>query len=287
MPVGVGIAPTKTLAKLANHAAKKIPQTDGVCLLDTPAKWQWLQRRLPVNKVWGIGSKIARRLNALDIHTVYELACADRKFLRQQFSVNVERTVEELNGRPAIALEQQPAAKKQIYCTRSFGEKPTSLQPLLHAVSAYACRAAEKMRAQQHVVRSLQVFINTSPYDADYYSRSQVIQLPYATDDSRVIVAAARTAVTEIFSPGRRYLKAGVGLLELSDKQFAQSDLFSRGPSLAAEQLMTAIDNINRRYGQGTTFLAAQGSGQRWHMRQQYRSPAYTTRWSDVPLIKC
>ena len=287
MPVSVGIAPTKTLAKLANHAAKKIPKLRGVCMLDAPDKWQWLQKRLPVTKIWGIGSRFGRRLNALNIHTAYELARADAKQLRRQFSVDIERTINELNGISAIALEQQVAAKKQIYCTRSFGDKPTTLPPLQHAVSAYTARAGEKLRQQQHLASVLQVFINTSPYEDNYYSRSQLVKLPYPTDDSRILSHAARATVEKIFSPGKRYLKAGVGLLELTDRQFLQPDLFHPGQSLQTQQLMTAVDAINQRYGQGAAYWAAEGSKQRWRMRQQYLSPAYTTRWGDLPKILC
>ena len=181
MPVCVGMAPTKTLAKLANHAAKKIDKANGVCLLDNPRKWQWVLKRIPVTKVWGIGSKLGRRLNAMKIYSAYELATADPKYLRKQFSVNVERTITELNGVSAIPLEEIPEPKQQIYCTRSFGEKPTELQPLLQAVSGYTSRAAEKLRKQQHFASSIQVFINTSPYEQNYYGNSITVQLPYPT----------------------------------------------------------------------------------------------------------
>lgn len=287
MPVSVGMAPTKTLAKLASHAAKKIPRTSGVCLLDTAPKWQWLQERLPVTKVWGIGSRIGRRLNALGIHTAYQLACADAKQLRRQFSVDIERTINELNGIAAISLEQQVSPKKQIYCTRSFGNKPTTLLPLQNAISAYTARAGEKLRRQQHLAGTLQVFINTSPYEENYYSRSHLIKLPYPTDDSRVLSRAARAGVEKLFRPGKAYLKAGVGLLELSDRQYRQGDLFHPGQSLRVDELMAAVDKINQRYGQGSAYWAAEGSGQRWRMRQQYRSPAYTTRWGDLPRVSC
>lgn len=287
MPVGVGIAPSKTLAKLANHAAKKIAQTDGVCLLDTPKKWQWLQQRMPVTKVWGIGSRLGKRLAVMRIYTALDLAKANPKYLRQQFGVNVERTIEELNGHPAIPLEQQPPAKKQIYCTRSFGDKPTELAPLQHAISGYAARAAEKLRAQQHVASAIQVFINTSPHEPNYYSNSRVALLPYPTNDSRIIAGLAKQLLSQIYRPHHRYLKAGIGLLELSARQYQQADLFTPGQSIKTDALMTILDSINRRYGQGASYLAAEGSNQRWKMRQRYRSPAYTTRWGELPGIVC
>ena len=287
MPVCVGIAPTKTLAKLANHTAKKIEQTGGVCVLDTPAKWQWVLKRIATDKIWGVGSRTSRRLAALGINTAYQLATAEPKYLRKQFNVNLERTIEELNGRVALSLEQQPPAKKQIFCTRSFGTKPDTLKPIENAISAYAARAAEKLRAQQHFVNTLQVFIHTSPHEPGYYSNSQIVKLPYPTDDTRIIVAAARRAVQAIYQPGKRYLKAGIGLLELSDRQHLQADLFTPGQTLAADALMQALDKINQRYGQGAAYLASEGVKQRWRMRQNFLSPAYTTRWPDIPAIRC
>ena len=287
MPVGVGIAPSKTLAKLANHAAKHIAKTQGVCVLDAEHKWQWLQKRLPVSKVWGIGRRLSKRLQLMAIHSVYDLAMADAKQLRRQFSVNVERTIEELNGVSCIPLEEQPPAKGQIFCSRSFGNKLTTLLPLQHAVSAYAARAAEKLRAQQHAASAVQVFINTSPYEPDYYSKSVVLQLPYSTDDSRLIVSVARAAVGQLFSPNRRYLKAGVGLLDLRDKHYQQHDLFTVGQSLKSDSVMAALDRINKRFGQRSVYLASEGSKERWRMRQQFRSPCYTTSWSDLPEICC
>lgn len=287
MPVCVGIAPSKTLSKLANHAAKKIPQANGVCVLDTAGKWRWVLRRMPVNKVWGVGAAFSKKLNGLSIYSAYDLASADPKRLRQQFNVNIERTINELNGIACIALDEQPPAKKNIFCTRSFGDKPCELKPIEDAVSAYAARAAEKLRAQNHYVKTLQVFINTSPFEPDYYSRSVIVKLPYGSNDTRMIAGAAKRAVKQIFIPGKRYLKAGVGLIDLHDKRFMQSDLFQAGQPIQAEQLMSVMDKINQRYGQGASFLAAEGSKKRWRMRQNFLSPCYTTRWADIPSIQC
>jgi DNA polymerase V len=287
MPVCVGIAPTKTLAKLANHAAKKIDKSEGVCLLDKPHKWQWVLKRIPVTKVWGIGPRFGQRLNAIKIYSAYELAAADPKYLRQQFNVNVERTIRELNGICAIPLQEYPEPKQQIYCTRSFGEKLTELQPLLHAVSGYTARAAEKLRQQQHFASAMQVFINTSPHEPHYYGNSLTTQLPYPTDDTRILLSHAQQIVRKIFKADKRYLKAGVGLLGLTHKQFMQSDLFYPRQSIQSERLMAVLDAINQRYGQGSSYIAAQGSSQRWTMRQHYLSPAYTTRWRDIPVICC
>lgn len=287
MPVSIGFAPTKTLAKLANRAAKDMVKTQGVCLLDTAEKWQWLQKRTPVTSLWGIGRRLGQHLQRLNINTAFELAQTEPKHMRALFSVNLERTIEELNGRSAIPLEHAPSAKQEIFCSRSFGTKPTTLLPLQQAISAYAARATEKLRAQQSLSSAIQVFINTSPYEDKPYYASQVIQLPYPTDDTRLIIQEAKRLLSTLYSPNRRYLKTGIGLLDLTTKHHRQQDLFLPGQSLKTEHLMAAIDKVNKRFGQGTLFLASEGSKERWRMRQHYQSPAYTTRWSDIPSVSC
>ncbi len=286
MPVGVGIAPSKTLAKLANRAAKKIPQCQGVCVLDEPHKWQWLQQRTPITQLWGIAGRLARRLAEFNITTAYDLARADPKVLRRKLSVNIERMVEELNGVSCIAFDELPPAKQQIYCTRSFGEKITTLEPIQQAITLYASRAAEKLRQQESLASSLHVFLHTSPFEDGYYSNSTVVQLPYPTDDSRVIAALAKTTIAKLYRPHYRFLKAGVGLLELSPKGSQQYDLFHPGQSGKADQLMQVVDQVNHRYGRGSVFLGAEGIHKKWKMRQAYTSPAYTTRWTDLPVVR-
>ena len=287
IPVGVGIAPTKTLAKIANHVAKKHRQTTGVCVLDKPYKWEWALRRLPVTAIWGVAKRMAARLADLNIHTAWELATANPKIVRRRCNVNIERTIEELNGHACFALEELPAAKKQIYCSRSFGKKAKTLQPVLEAISLYASRAAEKLRAQNHLALTLHVFIHTSPFKPNYHSVSTIEQLPYPTDDSRIITALAREAATRLYSEGHAFLKAGVGLIEIIDRKHLQFDLWEQGQSNRADKVMTVVDNINRLEGKGTIFLAAQGMSKPWYMRQQFTSPQYTTKWQDIPVVNC
>jgi len=286
MPVSVGMAPTKTLAKLANHAAKKIPKCNGVCVLDDVQKRHWLLKRIPIQKVWGVGSRLSKRLNSLDISTAYELAKADPKFIRKQFSVCIERTINELNGVACIALEDENTPKKQIYCTRSFGNKTNQLAAILQAVSLYACRAAEKLRKQGAVASTMSVFLQP-PKTSPFPSKNMIVKLPYASDDSRLISAAARKAAAELFQPEQYYMKAGVGLIELTPKHLQQFDLFHETQHPQSNALMELIDKANQRYGRGTLFLSAEGVEKKWHMRQSYRSPSYTTRWTDIPKIRC
>ncbi|BBM04098.1 Y-family DNA polymerase [Microbulbifer sp. GL-2] len=286
MPVGVGIAPSKTLAKLANRAAKKITKCRGVCVLDSPPRWQWLQRRMLVDKVWGVGRRLAKRLQEFGIETAYDLAQANPKVLRKRTNINIERTIEELNGTPCFSLEEQPPAKKQIYCTRSFGEKLTELQPLLQATTLYASRAAEKLRAQESLVTAIHIFLHTSPHEPNYYSRSTVVRCPYPTDDTRLIATLAKRAIQELYHPGHRFMKAGVGLVEMVPRALGQGDLFTAGQPSRAGVMMQVLDRANQRFGRGTLFLGAEGVHKQWKMRQAYRSPAYTTQWQALPLVK-
>lgn len=286
MPVGVGIAPTKTLAKLANRVAKKMPHTRGVCVLDEPHKWEWVLKRSKVTDIWGIASRMAKRLEALNIHNAWDLASSNAKLVRRHCNVNIERTISELNGIPCYELEDIPPAKKQIYCTRSFGKKATNLEPILNALSLYAARAAEKLRYQNHLALTIHVFIHTSPFEPNFYSNSHVAKLPYPTDDTRVITSVVRQLGTALYKEGYAFLKAGIGLIEIIDKNDYQFDLFHPGQSQQADKLMDVMDLINRREGKGTVFLGAQGVSKPWYMRQQFTSPQYTTKWSDIPTVQ-
>ena len=287
LPVGVGIAPTKTLAKLANRAAKTIAKCQGVCVLDTAKKWDWMKQRTPVNKIWGISSRFSSRLAELNIYTAMDLASADPKAIRHYFNVCVERIIEELNGHSCLSLEEIPAAKKQIYCTRSFAQKTSQLQPILEAVSLYTARACEKLRAQHSLAASIQVLLYSSTYENNVYNSRQMIKLPYPTDDTCLISNIARTAIRHLVKSGASYMKAGIGLLELSSKRHQQLDLFHSGQSLQTDRLMQVMDKINTTYGKNSIYIAAEGVHKKWAMRQAHRSPSYTSRWDELPIISC
>lgn len=286
IPVGVGIAPTKTLAKVANKAAKSIPQCQGICVLDTPEKWSWMLKRMPVTDIWGVAKRTAKRLEGLNIQTAWDLATANPKIVRRHSNVCLERTIEELNGRSCLPLEAVPPDKQQIYCTRSFGHPTHSIDPILEAVSLYTSRAAEKLRKQRHLVGFMQVFIHTSPHKSNYRSASEVVPLLHPMDDTRKLITAARSAVTRLYKEGFAYIKAGIGLLDLVDKREYQPDLFVGGPTEDAQALMATLDRVNRRIGKGTLFLGAQGVRKPWYMKQQFCSKQYTTSWSEIPTVK-
>jgi DNA polymerase V len=287
IPVGVGIAETKTLAKLANRAAKKINALNFVCVVENNVQREWLLKKVPVGDVWGVGRRISAKLNAMGIISAYDLSRVNTKHLRKHFSVVLERTVEELNGISCLDLEEVAPQKKQIYCPRSFGEKTESLDEILQATSSYASRAAEKLRKQNHYAKTMHVFLQTSAYDEKAILKNTTIQLPYPTDDTRIIIKYARFAVSKLYEEGYRFQKSGIGLIEIVDKQFVQGDRFHSGQSEKSDRVMGVIDSINKKYGKGTVLTAAEGVEKRWAMKQEHKSPAYTTRWDELPRVRC
>ncbi|QXN65273.1 translesion error-prone DNA polymerase V subunit UmuC [Serratia fonticola] len=280
---GIGIAQTQTLAKLANHAAKTWPATGGVVDLSDRQRQRKLMALLPIEEVWGIGRKLSAKLRVMGIETVLQLADANLQLMKRTFGVVVERTVRELNGTACISIDTLPA-KQQIICSRSFGERVTQLQDMRQAVCQYAERAAEKLRQERQYCRHVSVFLRTSPYANDpYYGNNANQVLMLATQDTRDIVAAAMKALEQIWRDGYRYQKAGIILNDFCHRP-GQIDLFDDLPPRAnSEKLMTVVDHINAT-GMGKIWFAGQGINKGWKMKQEMLSPAYTTRWKDLPV---
>ncbi len=285
LPVGVGIAPTKTLAKLASYIAKKSAKCDYVCVIEDINMWRAVFKKIPVNTIWGIGRRLSAHLANLQIYSVYDLMQQDSGLMRKRFSVNVARTIDELNGIECYKLEQSPEPKKQIYSTRSFGQKITECHDLEQAVSQYAARACEKLRRQKHLVKTMTVFASAPHFIEAPYSRSLVISMLVPTNDTRVIIAAARQGIKHvIYKKGVRFARAGVGLIELIPECPEQLDAFTSSQSVKSKQLMAVVDKINK--SQCPIFYASQGISQQWKMTRNLKSPSYTTKWSDLPLVK-
>ncbi|TKI05963.1 translesion error-prone DNA polymerase V subunit UmuC [Martelella alba] len=288
LTVGVGIAGTKTLAKLCNHAAKQWPATGGVVALNDPARLRKLMSLIPAEDVWGVGRRIARRLDAMGIRTALQLADANTAFIRKTFNVVLERTVRELRGESCIALEELAPAKQQIVCSRSFGGRVTALEDMRQALCRYAERAAEKLRQEKRYCRQIAVFIRSSPYAVDepYYANATSEQLLTATQDTRDIIAAAQRGLTRIWKEGPRYAKAGVMLNDFAPNRQAQLALFdTHPPRPASGELMAVLDSINQN-GIGRIWFAGQGIAPAWTMRRDMLSPAYTTRWRELPVAR-
>ena len=290
LTVGVGIAQTKTLAKLANHAAKKRQrQTGGVVDLSNLDRLLKLLSALSVDEVWGIGRRNSKKLDAMGIKTVLDLADTDIRFIRKHFNVVLERTVRELRGEPCLQLEEFAPTKQEIICSRSFGERITDYTSMRQAICSYAARAAEKLRSEHQYCRFISTFIKTSPFalNETYYGNSASVKLLTPTQDSRDIINAATRSLDAIWQAGHRYQKAGVMLGDFFSQGVAQLNLFDdNAPRPGSEQLMAVMDTLNAKEGRGTRNFAGQGSQQQWQMKRAMLSPRYTTRSSDLLRVK-
>ncbi len=284
IPVSVGIAKTKTLSKLANVIAKKSAKCQGVCVIESIAAWLPVFRKLPVTVVWGVGPRIGRRLSSEGITSVYDLLNANPAQIRKRYNVCLERTVRELQGERCIGLYQEPEPRQQIIRSRMFGQRVYDRSLLHEAVCQHAARASEKLRQQKSLVKTLWVFVKTSRFDHKPYRQSAVAQLPYASNDTRLIQKVAKQAVNQIYLPGYAYSKAGIGLIEIIPECPEQKDLFQSGQSVKDFQLMAVIDNIKKR--DLPIGFASQGLGQcQWQLKRALKSPAYTTCWEELPNI--
>jgi DNA polymerase V len=288
MPVCVGIAQTKTLSQLANHIAKKSQRVNGACVLDIIDPWKPVVSKISVNKVWGVGSKTAQKLKLINVVSILDLLEQNPKNIRNKFGITLERTVRELNGERCISLETQPKPKQEIYCSRSFGHKVNNLRQLNESVANYAVRASKKLRRQHSLTQRVYVTIQTSRFNEDHYNRSSSIPLPHPTNDSRTIVKAATSLCHQIYREGYLYARVGVGLLDLTESTHHQYDLLTQEQHQASKLVMGVIDQINQKYGDNQVFLAAQGIPRKrqWNMSRDFKSPAYTTRINDIPVVK-
>lgn len=288
--VCVGIAPTKTLAKLANHAAKNWSKAAGVVDLTDKVRQRKLMALLPVGEVWGIGNKLSARLNKLGIKTALDLADACPAFIKQQCSVVETRIVAELNGESCLALEQIAPTKKQIVSSRAFGERITSKSMMSEAIAEYISRACQKLRKEKQLAKQLTLFIRTSPFSDrqrdPYYANSITTSLTHPSGDTRDFLALANKLLETIWNEGFRYAKAGVMLSDFYDEGVHQVDLFEPEPqSEQSRALMSLIDNINAN-GCSKVWFASQGINQEWSMKRAMLSPQYTTRWADIPIVR-
>lgn len=286
--VGVGIAPTKTLAKLANYAAKRWSATGGVVDLSNSDRQRRLMSLVPVEEVWGVGGRISKKLNLMGIRTAKDLAEQSAWTIRKHFNVVLERTLRELRGEPCLGLEEFSPAKQQIICSRSFSYRITDYEALHQAVCAYAERAAEKLREEKQYCRQISVFLRTSPHAAgeDLYANQATGRLLTPSNDTRDIIRVANEALERIWIAGHRYMKAGVILSDFFSQGVAQFDLFDEAkPRANSEALMQVIDRVNQS-GSGKLWFAGQGIQQSWAMKREMLSPAYTTRYADLLVVK-
>jgi DNA polymerase V len=289
IPVSVGLAATKTLAKVANRIAKKNKRLGGIQSLVglSPSEIDEILDAVPVESVWGIGGQTEKKLKERGVFTARQYKHADPKWIRKQFNIVGLRTQEELWGKPRLSLDDAPAPKQQIICSRSFGRPVTALDELEESVSDYASQAAVKLRAQKSVVKVLQVYIATNPFKGgpQYCNAVQVV-FPSATADTFELVRFARRSVGKIFKPGYEYKKAGVVLTGLTPDDGNQTDLFWNSDGPRRQKLMECLDGINQKHGMGAIQVASAGIAKPWKMLREFESPHYTTRLSDLPIVR-
>jgi DNA polymerase V len=285
IPTSIGIGKTKTLAKAANFLCKKV--------LNTPVFYlnnQDLLQKISVGDVWGIGRQWAKKLTNQGINTAYDLAQTNAHLLKRQYNVVLMRTAMELSGIPCATLEATEP-KQSIMSSKSFGEMQNTFPAVAQSVSSHCARAVEKLRAQNLVAQRMYVFVHTNRFREDLaqHFQSMEVKLINPTDDLRVITKMAKRCLRRIFKNGFYYKKAGVCLEDLIPKDPRQMDMFHQ-PSdemlEKTEQLMSVFDKINQKFGRHTMRLAAEGYSKPWAMRSELKSPAYTTRWSDLPQVR-
>jgi len=292
LPVCVGVGASKTLAKLANHIAKKCSIFDSVCNLNeiTQDTLDFLFSKIKVGEVWGVGRCIEKKLAKLGVNTAFDLKQSSPQALRKQFSVLMERTIRELNGESCIPLEEIAPLKKKLVCSRGFGIPVSSLSELSEAVITYATRVAEKLRRQRSVTAMVYVFIQTDPFKKKdrQYNPGRLIHLTNPTDDTRILINAVLTGLKSIYKPGFSYKKAGVVLDDLLPFSQHQKSLFDDKEAQAhSEFLMQAIDEINDTMGSGTIKFFGEGLKKQWRAKAEKKTRCYTTRIDEIPVAYC
>ena len=290
IPVGVGVAPTKTLAKLANHTAKRLQaHTGGVVNITDPAKRDWVLRNTDVAEVWGVGRRMKAHLDGMGIKSAMDLAKADPWTLRKNFSVVIEKTARELAGTPCLELDEPDPPKQEICCSRMFGKRLTELAPIKEAVATYMMRASEKLRAQNSLCKKIRVSIRTGMFNPEEakYANGVLVELPYPTNDVRLMTKMAVEALDRVFRPGFKYSKAEVLLLNLCQPGEYTDDLFAVAQPSETDKVMKVLDQINNRWGRGTLRAASVPTNPDWGMRREMMSQSYTTKLDQLWKVSC
>lgn len=289
IPVCVGVGSTKTLSKLANHVAKRHPRSQGVFNFNvlTDAQKANVLAHIPIDEIWGIGRKLTAHLQKIGIQTALDLRDSDVAAMRTRHGVVMEKTIRELREEPCIELEEVSPARKQIISSRSFGHTVTRIEDLEEAIAAFIATAAAKLRTQKSVASMVQVFLMTNRFRTELpqYCPSISVPLPHPTADTRIFQSWAMKALKQMYRPGFEYKKAGIMLSEIQDEdQPRQADLFAEPPKTSP--LMGVMDQLNSRFGRGTVRLSHEFGQGNWSMRQDRKSPQYTTNWDEIPVCK-
>jgi DNA polymerase V len=291
IPVSIGIGSSKTLAKIANRVAKKQPEHAGVFDLTSlgAKEADALLDKIEAGDVWGVGRRYAAMLQRFGVRTARQLRDLDDVWVKKRMSIVGLMTVRELRGEALLSMEHEAPAKKSILCSRSFGRQVRSHNEMRESVAAYVSRAAEKLRAQHGATAAVSVFILTNPHQPEnpQYKAMGTTTLLLPASDTPTLIKAAWKALDGIYKPGYIYKKAGVMLLGIEDARCAQVPLFrDEVQESRSEALMTALDAVNAKHGRRTLQYAAEGLQKPWYMRQNLKSPAWTTSWDDIPTVR-
>jgi len=286
IPVSVGIAETKILAKLANRIAKRTPDLSGVFDFLACSDRDALLSRVAVEDVWGIGRNHAHALNQHGITTALQLRGVDDQWIRKRMGIVGLRLVMELRGVSCLDLDQCPAPKQSLTCSRTFGTHISTLADMEEAVSVYTSRVAEKLRRERLAATVLTVCLTTNEFkEGPQYSNAMTLKLPVVTDTTSDLIKSALQGIRTIYRDGYRYKKAGVMLTGLVPASQTQTDLFDYQDRGKSKRLMSALDAINDRWGAGTLQYASSGISKAWQTQFHRRSPAYTTDWNALPVV--
>ena len=287
IPVSIGIAPTKTLAKIASKLCKEYPKLQGACLMYRPQDIEKVLRKFPIEDVWGIGRKHRRMLQAANVRTAWDFVQRPEAWIRGRMGVTGLRTWKELQGEACIDFESAPPAKQQITVSRSFAHELTQYEEIHTSVAAFVSMAAEKLRRQQSLCGEVTVYILTNRHreELPQYFESQTVRPVVPTDDTLELVPLAAKALQRIFRKGYGYKKAGITLSDISSRTGLQTDLFDPVDRARHARLMDAMDATNRTYGRNSVVVAAQGFAP-LKMNRQHLSQEYTTDWKQIITVK-
>ena len=288
IPISIGIAPTKTLAKVANWYAKRQPDMNGVCMLSAPEQIRQALEQLPVDELWGIGRRYARFLKQNGIKTALEFSECHDVWVQKHFTINGLRLVYELRGEVCRTVETQPSARKSVCVAPSFGELVGDRPTLHEALTNYVARASEKLRKQQLVAGAMTVFLHTNRFRAavGQYSNNRSFTLPVPTNLIPELSHYALIALDNIYKPGYAYQKVGLILSALQPDTHQTPDLFEGELDPRLLKLLPTVERLNQKLGRDKVRFAAQGFNHQWKMKQRWLSPCYTTRWKDIIITQ-
>ena len=287
IPISIGIAPTKTLAKIASKLCKQYPKLNGCCYMHRPEDIEKVLRRFPIGDVWGVGRRWVQMLERHDIRTAWDFTLLPPDWVRSRMSVVGLRMWRELRGEACIGFEQHPADKKQIATTRTFDRDIDDFEELHRRIAQYVAAAAEKLRRQHSLCGEIGVFILTNRHKENMppYYENRLLKLPVPTDSTLELTAHAVRLLRQVFRPGIAYKRAGVVLSDLRSKSGVQTDLFDATDRAKLDSLMKAVDALNDRFGRHRLVTAAEGF-EPFKMNRNHLSQEYTTDWKQIVKIK-